>query len=93
MATEARTVLGPVSTICGSALKIARYIYIQTVYTERGAAHTHDSGSKVAKLKHLEMREYRHHTSSPALFAFPLPGRAVEEERPLVTSILMKQRM
>lgn len=29
MATEARTVLGPVSTICGSALKIALYIYIQ----------------------------------------------------------------
>lgn len=30
MATEERTVLGPVTTICGSALKIARYIYIHT---------------------------------------------------------------
>lgn len=100
MATEARTVLGPVSTICGSALKIALYIYIQTESTHITACHTHthtrqwEPSGSISELKHLEIREYRHHTSSPALFAFPLPGRAAEEEgHPLFKSILMKQRM
>lgn len=41
MATEERTVLGRVTTICGSALKIALYIYIQTACTHsRERTHT-----------------------------------------------------
>lgn len=57
MATEAKTVLGPVTTIYGSSLKIALYIYIHTdcVDTQHSLhvrAHTHrDSGSQVAELQ------------------------------------------
>lgn len=61
------------------------HIYVHTRQWE-------PSGS-VSELKHLEICEYRHHTGSAALFAFPLPGRAAEGEHPLFTSILMKQRM
>lgn len=100
MATEARTVLGPVSTICGSDLKIALYIYIQTVCTHTHCTvhtHTHDSGSQVAALQHWSIWKSREYTdTTPALrhclHSLHL-GEQQEEVRPVFTSILMKQRM
>lgn len=78
----------------------ALYIHTDWEYTHHSVPHTHthtrqwEPSGSISELKHLEIREYRHHTSSPALFAFPLPGRAAEEEgHPLFKSILMKQRM
>ncbi len=83
------------------------YIHTDCVYTQNSThththkphthTHTHtrqwEPSGSITELKHLESCSYRHHTSSPALFAFPLPGRAAEEERPPFTSILTKQRM
>lgn len=65
----------PVTTIWGSALKIALYIYIQAVCTNR-TAHTHDSGSKAVLWESCQRiwNEYRRHTGSPALFAFSYLG-------------------
>lgn len=48
-ATEAGTDLGPLTTICGFALKIVLYIYIQTVLTHHTHTHTQTA---VAKWRH-----------------------------------------
>lgn len=71
-ATEARTVLGPVSTICGSDVKIALYIYIQTVYTHYSdwahtLTHTHGGGSQVAALQRWSIWKSTSRDATPAL--------------------------
>lgn len=91
MATEERTVLGPVTTICGSALKIALYIYTAHTLNHAHERQQEPSGS-ITELEHLESCEHRRHTSSGALLAFPLPGRAAGEEHPLFTSIHLKTK-
>lgn len=76
-------------------LKIARYIYTHTdcVYTHCAACTRHMTvGEKVAAVCRAEVSGDRHNTGSPALFAFPVPAEE-EDKRPLLTSILLKQRI
>lgn len=47
---------------------------------------------KVAAVCRAEASGDRHNTGSPALFAFPVPAEE-EDKRPLLTPILLKQRM
>lgn len=96
MATKAKTVLGSISTICGPALKIALYIYIQTVctLTAQRAAYSHtrqwEPSGSISELKHLEICEYRHHTSSPALYSFYL-GQLQKENQLYLHPFLWKK--
>lgn len=49
LAIEAGTDLGLVTTICGFALKIVLYIYIQTVLTHHTHTHTNSRGQVAAQ--------------------------------------------
>lgn len=68
MATEAKTVLGPVTTIYGSSLKIAFYIYTYRLcgHTAQPArAHTHTVAAKWQNYRAKSSGKQQVHTSGP----------------------------